>query len=322
MTWLDKNKNGKRDSGENGIPDLEVSLLNSETGDSVSTTKAGSEGTYNFDNLSQGKYILAFGYDANVYSPTQYHADGVSDIENSDIIQKQDNSQATTDILTLSDSDLTNIDAGFKENSKFDLSLNKAINKVTVKTGEGTKEQKYTKEKLVKSEVHSKQTNNAVVTIEYVIEVKNEGEIAGFVTDIKDNKPKDLDFNEKDNTGWKLGNDGVLHNTSLANKKIEAGQTVELKLILTKKGIGQIINTAEIAGATNDFSVEDQDSTPNNNKKNEDDTSSAEVIISVKTGLVGILIGTVIGAVIILVTATIIIYKKKEAIKSNENNKE
>lgn len=312
MAWLDENKNGKKDSNEKGIPNLEVSLLNSETGNSTSTTRTESSGTYRFENVDQGKYVVAFEYDTNVYSPTEYKASGVLETENSDVIQKQNNSQAITDVITLSYSDITDIDAGFKQNLKFDLSLNKAITKVTTKNGEGTKEQKYTKEKLAKTEIHAKQVENSVVTIEYVIEVKNEGEIAGFVSDIKDYKPKDMEFNERDNPGWKLENDGTLHNTSLANTKLEAGQTEELTLVLTKKGIGNVRNTAEIAEATNEYSQGDQDSIPNNNKKNEDDISTAEVIISVKTGLTETLLGIMLVVVVLLIIATFIFHKKRK----------
>ena len=70
--------------------------------------------------------------------------------------------------------------------------------------------------------------------------------------------------------------------------KIEAGESKELTLVLTKtmteSNTGLVNNTAEIAEAYNSLNVQDTDSTPGNRQSKEDDMGSADLIISVKTG--------------------------------------
>ena len=54
---------------------------------------------------------------------------------------------------------------------------------------------------------------------------------------------------------------------------------------MTANGIGlTITNNAEIYETSNDYGLEDYDSTPGNKDQNEDDYSSANVLTSVQTG--------------------------------------
>ena len=71
-------------------------------------------------------------------------------------------------------------------------------------------------------------------------------------------------------------------------KKIAAGESKELTLVLTKSmtenNTGLVNNTAEIAEAYNELGLADSNSTPGNKTQGENDMSSADVIISIKTG--------------------------------------
>lgn len=248
---------------------------------------------------------------------TEYKKDGVEDENNSKVVEKEIAGEtfATTDTLELTGQALNNINAGFTENSKFDLSLKKEVSKITVKNGQGTRELTYKGEEVAKVEVHSKQIENTTITVEYLIKVTNEGEIQGYVGDIVDYKPQDLEFNKENNKDWQIGKDGNLHNVSLANSVIKKGETKEVKLILTKKlsedNMGTSINTAEIASANNEYKISDIDSTPGNKAKNEDDMGTARILVSVSTGLiVTISISTIV--LIILAIAGYLIYKKRK----------
>ena len=81
---------------------------------------------------------------------------------------------------------------------------------------------------------------------------------------------------------------------------------------MTQNNAGTAVNTAEIAKATNEQLIEDMDSKPGNNASNEDDISTAELIISIRTGL-GIAIGVIVTVVLVglIITAVIIIKKRR-----------
>ena len=53
---------------------------------------------------------------------------------------------------------------------------------------------------------------------------------------------------------------------------------------MTKDNMGLIINSAEIGKLTNEFEIEDIDSTPDNRVPGEDDIDDAPVILSIETG--------------------------------------
>ena len=57
--WKDLNRNGQQDSGEPGIADVTVTLLNS-SGTAIGTTETDSTGFYFFDELQPGTYAVKF----------------------------------------------------------------------------------------------------------------------------------------------------------------------------------------------------------------------------------------------------------------------
>lgn len=210
--------------------------------------------------------------------------------------------------------DIINIDAGLKENKKFDLKLDKYINKVEVKNKLGTKIASYDKGKIAKMEIDAKQLNNSIVTVEYQIDITNEGEIPGYANEIVDYIPVDLNFKENQNLGWKDTGEGRIINTELKNTVINSGETKTLKLILTKEmtqdSTGTSINIAEINKSSNDYAISDSDSIAGNKKDNEDDISSAELIISVRTGLPIMYISIIISVIGIIGVGVYLIKKK------------
>ena len=102
---------------------------------------------------------------------------------------------------------------------------------------------------------------------------------------------------------------------------MDIGETKILTLTLTKtmteNNTGTTVNTAEIAKASNELSIPDKDSTPGNKVQGEDDMSTAEVIISIRTGL-AFTIGTIVVIIILAVGGTVIYtIKRKEANHEN-----
>ncbi len=316
--WLDENKNGQKEAGEEAFADVVVKAISTESGNVVKETKTNSEGKYQFTQLPNGKYIVVVEYDNKLYSLTEYKKQGVNENENSDAIEKEVNGQkvAVTDEIEVNNNNTTDIDVGLVKNVIFDLKLDKYLNRVIVQNAGGTRTVQYNKEKLAKLEIDAKQVNNSTVLVEYGIDVTNEGEIAGYASEIVDHMPNDFKFNSELNKSWYTTDDKDIHNITLANEIIYPGETktitVTLIKTMTQNNAGTAINTAEIAKASNEQLIADVDSTPGNNASNEDDISTAELIISIRTGL-GMAIGVIVAIVLVglIVTAVIIIKKRR-----------
>lgn len=317
--WLDANEDGKRDQEEEKLGDIDVKLVNLQTNSVTATEKTDEEGYYAFSKISEGKYLVVFGYDTEKYVPTVYQADGVQDSQNSDVeiintvMEGTEQRVAATDTLEIANSSKSNIDLGLVEAKTFDLELSKTISKVTITNSEGTKTNEYDNVSLAKVEIAAKHLQNSTVVIEYKIKVKNNGELAGYVKNIVDYKPTDLTFNSSLNPEW-YQEEGNLHTTSLANTKLEAGEEKELTLILTKtmteSNTGLVNNTAEISEAYNNLGIDDVDSTPGNKQKSEDDMGSCNCIISVKTGVAITYITLTLSIIAVMAVGTYIISRK------------
>ena len=293
LAWLDENGDGIRDLNEKLLSEIPVILIN-EKGQTIASSITDQNGTYTFNNLSSGDYIVVFLYDMANYDVTSYGKEDAS--KNNDAVTMNVNIEGTktpcaaTNVIHLT-SNVYNIDLGLKINPKFDLSLTKTISKITVKTSNGTTTNTYNNAKLQKVEIPSKYLNGATVTVEYAITITNSGAIAGYASRIVDYlSSTDLKFNSETNTDWYLGTDGNIYNSSLANKILQPGESTTLRLVLTKQvtenNTGLTNNTAEIYEAYNDAGLEDYNSTPANKAQNENDLGQADIIIGPKTGVV------------------------------------
>ena len=325
--WVDANKDGVKDANEQRVSGVKVLLLNNNTSNIAMNsnneqciTTTGTDGSYMFNNVPQGKYSVIFFYDSANYSPTTYKKSGVSDEQNSDAIDKtvnyegKDQIAAVTEEIVLADTNQFNIDLGIVEDAKFDLKLDKVVQAITVNNGKNTKEHVYNS-KLAKLDFESKYANTSSMVVEYKFTITNEGGIAGYVKKLADYLPEELKFNSELNKDWYEGKDGVIYNASLANTIINPGESKEVTLILTKNmngddDFGLINNSAEIYEASNDYGALDIDSTPGNKATNEDDYSTANVLTSVKTGDV-VIYTTLIITIITIVGVGIYMIKKK-----------
>ena len=325
--WVDANKDGVKDANEQRVSGVKVLLLNNNTSNIAMDsnneqciTTTGTDGSYMFNNVPQGKYSVIFFYDSANYSPTTYKKSGVSDEQNSDAIDKtvnyegKDQIAAVTEEIVLADKNQFNINLGIVEDAKFDLKLDKVVQAITVNNGKNTKEHVYNS-KLAKLDFESKYANTSSMVVEYKFTITNEGGIAGYVKKLADYLPEELKFNSELNKDWYEGKDGVIYNASLANTIINPGESKEVTLILTKNmngddDFGLINNSAEIYETSNDYGALDIDSTPGNKATNEDDYSTANVLTSVKTGDV-VIYTTLIITIITIVGVGIYMIKKK-----------
>jgi len=202
----------------------------------------------------------------------------------------------------------------------FDLSLEKIITEYSLtKNGKTTKTKTGHKfgvhpEPVVKVELIPQTMKTGILKFKYQIKVTNEGEIAGYATEVKDYIPKGLKFVQKDNPKWKLSKDGKTVTTDqLKNKLLKPGESAVVEITLQwingQNNLGLKQNWAEISKDKNDSDTPDIDSTPNNNKKGEDDIDDAPAIISVVTGI-GENYVIITGAVLSILSAGIVLIKK------------
>lgn len=328
LAWLDSNNNGRRDDEENTLGNIEVMLVNSETGKIVTDSKTGKnkvqttneKGAYEFANIKSGKYLVVFLYDTVNYGVTTYKKEGVIDSKNSDVISMKVTLNGETKLAAVANSiqitsdDVTNIDMGLILKPKFDLKLDKAVSKIIVNSSKGTKTYEYNNAKLAKVDIKDKELEGATVIVEYKIKVTNEGETPGYAKKIVDYIPSDMKFNSELNEEWYIGESGNAYNASLANTLINPGETKEVTLVLTKKmtseNTGTVNNVAEIYEASNDYGIQDVDSTPANKVQSEDDYSLADVVIGVKTGEVYVYVIITLISITILGVGIYFINKK------------
>ena len=301
QVWKDENNDGIKDESETKVENVEVLLFNNETG-SLVTDKDGNilkvvtdkDGKYTFQSVAKGKYTVIFLYDNVNYSATTYRKQDIDDTKNSDAIDSkitingEERIAGITEEIDVTDSNIYNIDLGLVSNPKFDLRLDKTVTKITVQDGKNTDVYDYKNVKVAKKDLIGKDVNNTSIIVEYKLRVTNEGAIAGYVKKLVDYMPSEMKFNSELNKDWYTSENGILYNSSLANTLINPGESKEVTLILTKKmteeNLGLYHNTAEIYEAYNDLGIQDIDSTPGNNKAGEDDISSADVLITLKTG--------------------------------------
>lgn len=292
QTWFDKNQDGKKDENEEKLSGVKVQL--NKDGKMIKACTTDSTGTYRFEGLSIGKYTLTFIYDSNKYVGTVYKKSGVDEDKNSDASENVDG-VAMTNTLTITDSDITNIDFGLKSKDKFDLKVSKYITKAIVTTNGKDKTEEFENKEIAKLEIKSKNLKNTKIKLEYKIVVENTGNVSGTAEKVLDYMPKDMIFNEKENNGWYKGTDGNLYNETLKNTEIKPGEKKELTIILEKQmtadNTGTFSNKAEIASLVTKEGLEE-------NK--EGNTATQELIVTVSTGRAPQIL-SVIAALLILI---------------------
>lgn len=207
------------------------------------------------------------------------------------------------------------IDNEYVRVETFDLALEKWVKatKVTYKGKTKTTKTGFTAEstEMAKVDLVASQLSKTTVKFVYCIRVINEGQVAGYATEIKDYVPSGLKFVAKDNPNWVYDEkDDSVTTTQLKDKLLEPGQSETIEIVLTWKNsttnLGVKTNWAEISAD----SGEDIDSTPDNNNKIEDDIDDAKVILSIKTGGTKMYIALIVASILILGGGAYLIKKK------------
>lgn len=273
--WNDVNKNNAKDSNEEGIDKIQVTLY--EGNAKIKSTVTDSLGKYRFTEVPAGNYTVVFNYDGKEYKAAQYKLAHVAESANSDAIESEEGI-AVTDTISIRNSDIE-LNLGLQDRDEFDLAVNKYITKAIITTKGKDKIEEYDSLDLAKLEIKSKELKNTTIKLEYKIVVSNKGNVDGKLETIKDYLPKTLTFNESENSNWKLGTDGALYNESLRNTVIKPGESKEVKLVLnkvmTEDNTGTISNKVEITGLSTDKSLKEN---------SENNIATQEMIVTISTG--------------------------------------
>lgn len=307
--WLDNNKDGIMDSNEEKFSDINVKLFNKNNNQALQVVKTDKDGKYSLENIKKGSYIVLYEYDNELYSITKYKVDQATEITNSDVISYSkidEKYYGATDVIELSNSNIENLNMGLINNNNFDLSIKTYISNMKVKTQKGTEEYTYEEDDFARIDIASKEIEGAELLATVIIKVTNNGNIPGYVNQIKDVIPNGWDFDQKLNKDWSIGNDNNLYYSICKNNIIQSKDSTEVKLILKKtmtdESTGTFKNTAIIVSSTNKLEITDE------NKDN--DSTSMDFIIAIKTGIVKYMLYIVI-IIIIAISIFIIINKKK-----------
>lgn len=320
VAWLDTNRNGKRDNTESLISGVNVSLINKQTGKlladsegNIITIMTSEDGSYKFENIEKGIYLVIFEFDTNTYAVTTYQKNEVDTKLNSDAIINNVSIDGNTKLLAITDnldvsSNLNNIDIGLIQNAKFDLKLDKVISNIKVINEKGTKTKEYKNANIAKVDLVAKYMNDTSVIITYKFIITNNGDVTGYADKLVDNLPSGLSFSSELNKDWYKGNDGDLYNDSLSEVAIEPGNTKEVELVLTKETTeettGTFSNSATLLKISNIEAIDEEVGAIEDNK------SSADTIISIKTGSPFVYFGITVGSLAIIAVAAYIMKRK------------
>ncbi len=169
-------------------------------------------------------------------------------------------------------------------------------------------------EPVVRVDLNQKRIDNTIIKFKYQIRITNEGEIAGYATEISDYIPEGLEFNQADNPLWKEV-DGKIVTDQLKNTLLKPGESATVEVILTwindEDNMGVMVNIAEISEDKDEDGdeVEDIDSTPNNKEEGEDDIDDAPVALTMVTGRAPLYIGITAGTLAIIAGGVFLIKK-------------
>ena len=200
----------------------------------------------------------------------------------------------------------------------FDLALRKWVSQVIL-IEDGVEKVKDTghyaeqdPEPVVRVDLNQNRIDNTIIKFKYQIRITNEGEIAGYATEISDYIPEGLEFNQADNPLWKEV-DGKIVTDQLKDTILQPGESATVEVILTwindEENMGVMINTAEISEDYNESGTPDIDSTPNNKVEGEDDIDDAPVALTMVTGSTPLYIGLTAGTLAIIAGGVFLIKK-------------
>lgn len=194
---------------------------------------------------------------------------------------------------------------------KFDLSLDKYIEKVDItdETGTQTITRTDSDTDLLKIEIPRQKINSSEVEITYVLKVTNVGNEEGYAKEITDIIPDGLKFIGDENI-WSI-NGNVATTKVLSNQLIKPGESKEVRIDfkwILAEGAGTKTNFGSITESYNEKGLQDT---------TKDNSDEEDMIVSIKTGGDIIYISSTLGFIAIAIV--VINFEKIFKMKRKEN---
>lgn len=295
VSWLDTNKDGIKTDDETKMAGVKVYLLNTN-GTMIKSTITAVDGTYQFNEVENGNYVIAVSYDETKYKATIYKKDS-SLAENNSYIMENDSEDisAVTNEINVANQNVGNINIGLQNREIFDLVVNKYISKVKVENGKYSEEYNFDNLELAKVEIPSRRINSAKVTLEYTVSIENIGDLEGYAENVIDYLNSDLQFDESQNSEWFKGTDGYIYVKNINQTLLKPGDKKEIKLILTKTMDGNNTGTH-----SNKVAILEAYSSDNVSENAENNNSVQNTLILVSTGGATTIIIFIIAIILII----------------------
>ncbi len=237
IAWIDENENGQKDMDETLLTGIEAVLVDTTTSQEIAKEITNNKGEYVFSEIPDGNYVVVFKYDVEDFDVTNYTSKNTSNGLESNIVNATQNNETTakTEVLKLKDGDTENINAGFVVSKKSEIIVEKKINKITRFDENGITVYSFENSMFPKTTKISNEKQEEVVLVEYEFKITNKGNAEGYITPLTEKIPEKMLFTSEINIDWYEGNDGKIYSSALINKKLEPGEEVTIKLILTQK---------------------------------------------------------------------------------------
>ncbi len=154
----------------------------------------------------------------------------------------------------------------------FDLSVQKVVNNITVRK-DGTVKKTIKgagNNKITKAEIRAKEIENTTLQVDYLITIRNEGNVKGKLLQAFDYIPEGLSFNKKNNPDWELRDNVAIYKKV---REIDVGESIQLviKLDWNSKFSAELKQNIVV--------INGEDETNLDNNKDQ-----ADVLITVATG--------------------------------------
>lgn len=308
QVWLDEDNDGQKNEDEKDLTGIEVQLYKNEK--VIKTTKTNGSGVYTFEDLIPATYTIVFVYDGIKYKAANYNTE-VSETNLTSKVMETETGKAVSNEILISDSNIDNINLALQVKDQFNLSIKKYISKAVIKDGKKTDEYKFDNLELAKVEIPAKKIDKSTVDLEYKIVIENNGNVDGTPTMINDYVPEEMTFDETRNTGWYIGNDGMLYNDSLKETVVKVGEKKEISLVLSKKmnaeNTNVVCNKVLLASAKSENGLQEN---------SEDNVATQEVLITIKTGYTF----QITSFIAIIMIASVLVINKDKLLKRKSVN--
>lgn len=267
------------------LNNVQIQIRKKDSQEIVATTEKDKVAKCKEIEKKEGRYIIK-GLPVGKYRIIEKVPDGYKQIEEKKLIVK--------DTAEWQDKVIEN------RKLRFSMKINKKIEWIKM----NGKAVNIKNTKLPKVEIRAKKIKTQNLQIQYVINVKNIGEVEGTIGTIEDIMPTGFKYIEKETGIWQIKNKVAICD-KYKDEKLKPGESKQVRITLKWKNsvanFGEKVNKVYLKGSTNKYNY------PNTQAEK----SKASMIIGIRTGKEDIQKIAVISIIILVICAGILFLIKK-----------